>query len=236
MSDFPYLTEHDDFPFPPPGSASPEGVVAMGGNLSPGMLLSAYRRGIFPWFSEGDPVLWWSPDPRCVLFPAQLHVSRSMGRLLRRGLFSITLDTRFEDVISSCRAARRPGLPGTWITPGMLGAYAELHRLGYAHSVEAWLDGELAGGMYGVSLGSLFFGESMFTRRPNGSKAALILFVREMGRLGLDLLDCQVCSPHLDTLGARAVPRDEFLRLLHRGLQRPTRRGSWTGLLKKQLK
>lgn len=231
MSDVPYLSEHEDFPFPPPETASREGVVVVGGNLSPGMLLSAYRRGIFPWFSEGDPVLWWSPDPRCVLFPTEVHVSRSMGKLLRRGLFSITLDTRFEEVIRSCRNAPRPREPGTWITPAMLDAYLELHRLGYAHSVEAWAGGELAGGMYGISLGSLFFGESMFSRRSNGSKAALILFARGMASLGLDLLDCQVYSPHLGTLGARVIPRREFLDLLRRGLERPTRRGPWTGLV-----
>jgi leucyl/phenylalanyl-tRNA--protein transferase len=234
MSDVPYLSEHDDFPFPPPGSASPEGVMAVGGNLSPGMLLSAYRRGIFPWFSGADPVLWWSPDPRCVLFPSEVHVSRSMGKLLRRGLFSVTLDARFEEVIRSCRNAARPGAPGTWITPAMLGAYLELHRLGYAHSIEAWAEGELAGGMYGVSLGSLFFGESMFSKRSNGSKAALILFAREMASLGLDLLDCQVYSPHLGTLGARVIPRREFLRLLRRGMERSTRRGPWAGLLKNE--
>jgi leucyl/phenylalanyl-tRNA--protein transferase len=231
MSSFPYLSEEMDFEFPPVESATDEGIVAVGGNLSPGMLLSGYRRGIFPWFSEGDPILWWSPDPRCVLFPGQAHVSRSMAKVQRQERFSFTLDTRFEQVIQACRTAPRPGLPGTWITRSMLEAYIELHRLGYAHSIEAWQDGELAGGMYGVCLGGIFFGESMYSARPNASKAVFIMFTNEMQRLGLTLLDCQVYSPHIGTLGARNIPRPRFMELLGEGLERETRKGKWTGLL-----
>jgi leucyl/phenylalanyl-tRNA--protein transferase len=194
------------------------------------MLLSAYRQGIFPWFSDGDPVLWWSPDPRCVLFPGDLHVSRSMQKLLRKNRFRVSLDTGFTSVIDGCRTAPRRGQRGTWITGAMRDAYVELHELGFAHSVEVWDGGVLCGGMYGVSLGSCFFGESMFSRVENASKIALIQFFRLMEEKGIELLDCQVHSPHLESLGARQIPRYEFMDLLHRCLEHRTLRGNWTHL------
>jgi leucyl/phenylalanyl-tRNA--protein transferase len=226
----PYLDESSYVHFPPVSSATPEGIVAVGGNLSPGMLLSAYKQGIFPWFSEGDPILWWSPDPRCVLFPGEVHVSRSMQKLLRRKRFRISFDTSFPSVIEGCRLAPRRGQQGTWITDAMQDAYIDLHELGFAHSVEVW-DGEvLAGGMYGVSLGSCFFGESMFSRVQNASKVALVRFSRLMAERGLELLDCQVYSPHLETLGARQITREEFMELLQTCLNHRTLRGSWASL------
>jgi leucyl/phenylalanyl-tRNA--protein transferase len=221
--ELPYLNETSSIRFPPVSSASPEGIVAVGGNLSPGVLLSAYRQGIFPWFSEGDPILWWSPDPRCVLFPGELHVSRSMQKLLRKNRFRVSLDTGFSSVIDGCRTAPRRGQRGTWITGAMRDAYVELHELGFAHSVEVWDGGMLCGGMYGVSLGSCFFGESMFSRVENASKIALIQLFRLM-----ELLDCQVHSPHLESLGARQIPRHEFMDLLHGCLEHRTLRGNWT--------
>jgi leucyl/phenylalanyl-tRNA--protein transferase len=228
----PYPDESSYIPFPPVSSATPEGIVAVGGNLSPNMLLSAYMQGIFPWFSEGDPILWWSPDPRCVLYPGEVHISRSMQTLLRRKRFRISFDASFPSVIEGCRLAPRRGQKGTWITESMRDAYIELHRLGYAHSVEVW-DGEvLAGGMYGVSLGSCFFGESMFSKVQNASKAALIEFSRLMRDMGLQVLDCQVHSPHLESLGARQITREEFMDLLQICLNRGTLRGSWASILR----
>ncbi len=224
---FPYLDENSSFQFPSPDSATPEGIVAVGGNLSPGMLLSAYSQGIFPWYSDGDPIIWWSPDPRCVIFTDELHVSKSMKKLLRQGRFSITLDSRFRDVITACKKIPRRFQNGTWITDAMLEAYCILHDLGYAHSVEAWDGGSLAGGMYGVSLGSFFFGESMFSLIPNASKAAIIHLSDIIKKMGFLMIDCQIFSPHLRTLGARMIRRDEFLRLLEDGLKSETHRGNW---------
>jgi len=228
---FPYLDENNTFQFPTPDSATPEGIVAVGGNLSPGMLLSAYNQGIFPWYSDGDPIIWWSPDPRCVIFTDELHVSKSMKKLLRRGQFSITLDRRFRDVITACKKIPRRGQNGTWITDAMLEAYSILHDLGYAHSVEVLDDGWLAGGMYGVSLGSFFFGESMFSLIPNASKAAIIRLNNIIKKMGFLMIDCQIFSLHLRTLGARMIPRNEFLRLLEDGLKSETHRGNWSAFI-----
>jgi leucyl/phenylalanyl-tRNA---protein transferase len=218
---FPYLTEDMDFAFPDPLSADKHGIVCTGGNLSPGLLLSAYKRGIFPWFSEDDPILWWSPDPRFVLFPEELHVSSTMRKVLRRRLgnegeekFELTLDRDFDGVIRSCAASPRPGQDGTWITEGMIEAYIELRRLGYAHSVEARLDGELVGGLYGVAIGDVFFGESMFSRVDDASKAAFIPLVWRLREEGFTLIDSQVYTDHLAGLGAREIPRIEYLSLL----------------------
>jgi leucyl/phenylalanyl-tRNA--protein transferase len=226
---FPYLTEDMDFAFPDPLLADKHGIVCMGGNLSPGLLLSAYKRGIFPWFSEDDPILWWSPDPRFVLFPEELHVSSTMRKLLRRrlagseaprpgngrgGKFELTLDLDFGAVIRACSSSPRPGQDGTWITEGMTAAYIELHRMGYAHSVETWMDGELVGGLYGVALGDVFFGESMFSREDDASKAAFIPLVWRLREEGFTLIDSQVYTDHLAGLGAREIPRIEYLRLL----------------------
>jgi leucyl/phenylalanyl-tRNA---protein transferase len=228
---FPYLGEHEYFQFPPVESSNPDGIVATGGNLSPGMLLSAYRQGIFPWYSAGEPILWWSPDPRFVLFRDELVVSKSLRRTLRRDRFSISFDTRFHQVLEGCKHAPRPGQDGTWITREMQDGYARLHELGYAHSVEATVDGELAGGLYGVALGHCFFGESMFTRVPDASKVALVALVRSVAALGFPLVDSQVYTPHLARFGAREIPRAEYLSLLNAALREPTLRGNWYELI-----
>jgi leucyl/phenylalanyl-tRNA--protein transferase len=179
---------------------------------------------------EGEPILWWSPEPRCVLFPGELHISRSMKKLLKNARFRLSLDTCFDEVINACKRVSRPGQRGTWITDEMLEAYVALHRLGYAHSVEVWDGPLLAGGMYGVSLGSCFFGESMFTLISNASKVALIHLITLIETLGFRFLDCQVFSPHLGTMGARLIPRHEFMSLLRECLQDDTIRGAWTTL------
>jgi leucyl/phenylalanyl-tRNA--protein transferase len=206
-----------DSPFPPPDSAlrEPNGLLAAGGDLSPARLLAAYRSGIFPWFNRGEPILWWSPDPRMVLFPAELRVSRSLARILRRGKHEVRLDTAFGEVLSGCAAPRRDGA-GTWITPEMRHAYLRLHELGHAHSVETWIDGELAGGLYGVALGRVFFGESMFARRTDASKIALAHLVSFLERRGFGMIDCQMTTGHLASLGAREIARREFVGNLRR--------------------
>jgi leucyl/phenylalanyl-tRNA--protein transferase len=191
------------------------------------MLLSAYRQGIFPWYSEGDPVLWWSPDPRCVLFPAEVHVSGSMRKLIRKNRLRVSFDKSFREVITACRETPRAGQDGTWITLDMLEAYVVLHEHGYAHSVEVWSDTGLAGGLYGVSLGSSFFAESMFTRTANASKYALISLAELMEKMSFGLIDCQVYSPHLETMGARMIPRGEFLERLRECQKDETKKGSW---------
>lgn len=227
---FPWLPEDAEFCFPPVIKADPDGLLCHGGNLSPGMLLSAYRQGIFPWFSDGDPVLWWSPDPRFVLFPDRLHVSSSMRRVLKSERYTLTTDTAFREVITSCASISRKGQDGTWITGAMVEAYCELHALGYAHSVEAWSSGTLAGGFYGVGLGKIFFGESMFSREDDASKAAFIPFVRTLQREGFSLIDSQVYTDHLAGLGAETIPRERYLGLLAEGLDAETRKGSWASL------
>jgi len=213
--------------FPHPEQSDPSGLLAVGGDLSPERLLLAYSAGIFPWYSEGQPILWHSPDPRTVLRPAALHVSRSLTKTLRRRRFEVRLDTSFGDVIRGCAAAPRPDADGTWITPAMQGAYLELHRLGFAHSAEAWEDGRLVGGLYGVSLGKAFFGESMFTRRPDASKAAFVVLVRQLERWGFGLVDCQMHTGHLARFGAVPWPRSRFLAELARCLEGETRFGPW---------
>jgi leucyl/phenylalanyl-tRNA--protein transferase len=228
---FPYLGEEVDFPFPSPETADEQGIVCAGGNLSPGLLLSAYRRGIFPWFSEREPILWWSPDPRFVLFTEELHVSGTMIKLLRKRSFDLALDRDFAAVIRACSSSPRPGQDGTWITEGMIEAYIELHRLGYAHSVEARRGDELVGGLYGVALGSMFFGESMFSRVDDASKAAFIPFVWRLREEGFTLVDSQVYTDHLAGLGAREIPRSEYLRLLADRLAATTRKGDWAKVL-----
>lgn len=214
--------------FPPPEMASPEGLLAIGGDLRSERLLEAYRRGIFPWYSVGQPVLWWSPDPRTVLFPQRFRISRSLGKTLRNPGFSVTLDRAFEAVIDACAAPRRHRPEaGTWITAEMRRAYCQLHEEGYAHSVETWRDGDLVGGLYGVSLGGAFFGESMFSVKTDASKIALAHLVRQISAWGFSLIDCQVASAHLLSLGAEEIPRVEFLALLRTALMMPDRVGSW---------
>jgi leucyl/phenylalanyl-tRNA---protein transferase len=215
--------------FPPVEYAVKSGLLAVGGDLSPERLLAAYREGIFPWYSEGEPLLWWSPDPRFVLFPGELRVSRSMRQLLRKGTLRFTFDRAFRDVIAACRKPR-PGQDSTWITKEMQEAYIILHNLGYAHSVEVWQEGTLVGGLYGVSLGHTFFGESMFSARANASKAALVMLVSCLRELRFDLIDCQVETPHLGSLGARLIPRREFSALLKESLQHENFRGNWEAL------
>jgi leucyl/phenylalanyl-tRNA--protein transferase len=216
--------------FPPVELADTSGILAVGGDLSSGRLIEAYKNGIFPWFSEGDPIIWWSRDPRFVLFPEELKVSRSMRQILNRRLFTITFDRAFVDVIRACRNPRKDDR-GTWITDEMMDAYLTLHREGFAHSAEAWKDGVLAGGLYGVSLGRCFFGESMFTRVSNASKAALIGLVQKLKNHDFVCIDCQVYTEHLHTLGARHIPRYRFTELIAAGLRAETLRGSWDTLL-----
>lgn len=206
------------------------GILAVGGDLSPERLIGAYRRGIFPWYSDGDPIIWWSPNPRFVLFPDDLCVSKTMRQVLRRKIFRITCDRDFRAVIRGCREPRRKER-GTWITDEMLEAYARLHELGIAHSVEAWQDGELAGGLYGLSLGRCFFGESMFTRADNASKAAFITLTKKLAELEFVIIDCQVHTAHLESLGAVHIDREEYLDILEEGLKGETLRGSWEDML-----
>jgi leucyl/phenylalanyl-tRNA--protein transferase len=221
--------EHDT-PFPPVQSAleEPNGLLAAGGDLSTERLLDAYRHGIFPWFSEGDPILWWSPDPRMILFPAELKISRSLGKTLRNRSYEGRFDSAFDEVVAGC-AAPRKGEPGTWISGAMIEAYRGLHRLGYAHSVETWIDGDLAGGLYGVAIGRVFFGESMFSRVRDASKIALAALVAHLESAGFGLIDCQMRTPHLETLGAREIPRRRFSRLLEELIHYPHSPGSWSG-------
>jgi leucyl/phenylalanyl-tRNA--protein transferase len=205
----------DDDPLPPVDQAlrRPNGLLAAGGGLGVRRLVDAYRHGCFPWFSEGEPVLWWSPDPRMVLVPADLHIPRSLARRLRRGDFAVTADTAFTDVIAGC-AEPRDDEGGTWITREMRAAYERLHAAGHAHSIEAWQDGYLVGGLYGVALGRAFFGESMFTRVPDASKAAFVHLVRQLRRWDFGLIDCQMKTEHLARFGAREIPRSSFLNRL----------------------
>jgi leucyl/phenylalanyl-tRNA--protein transferase len=213
--------------FPPPSEAEPSGLLAVGGDLSAERLLAGYAAGIFPWYEDPQPILWFSPDPRWLLLPSELHVPRRLARRLRQGSFEVSFDRAFDRVIRGCASTPHAGAQGTWITPDMLSAYQQLFALGFAHSAEAWHAGELVGGVYGVSLGGAFFGESMFTLRPDASKVALVTLVRRLADWGFDFLDCQVHTPHLEKLGARAWPREAFLRALDRALRRETRRGPW---------
>jgi leucyl/phenylalanyl-tRNA--protein transferase len=224
-----YLLGEDPELFPPPEKADRSGLLAVGGDLSPERLLAAYSQGIFPWYSQGQPILWHSPDPRFVLEPDKLHVGRSLRKTLKAGTYDIRWDTAFADVISACASVPRPGQDGTWITHEMSEAYVALHELGFAHSVEAWAEGELKGGFYGVSLGAAFFGESMFARAPDASKAAFATAVERFRAWGFHFIDCQVETEHLARFGAGHWPRRRFLQALAGALREPTRRGKWTG-------
>lgn len=225
----PWLDPRDDNqPFPSPDRAlvEPDGLLAAGGSLSPRRLLRAYRLGIFPWYAAGQPILWWSPDPRLVLFPECVNISRSLRKTLRKGVFAITTDTVFEQVITAC-AGPRDGDPGTWITPEMHRAYCRLHRLGHAHSVEIWLQGKLVGGLYGVAVGRVFFGESMFHWVSDASKVALVALAQQLRRWEFAVIDCQVRTEHLASLGAVDIARMTFLQLLDRYCSLPGRDGAW---------
>jgi leucyl/phenylalanyl-tRNA---protein transferase len=226
-----YLPE--DPIFPPASEAEPNGLLAVGGDLSAKRLLAAYSEGIFPWFSKGDPFLWWSPDPRLILTPERLHISKSLKKTIRKNRFHITFDCAFESVIKGCSQAKRGDEQegGTWITDDMLTAYTELHRLGHAHSVEAWVleddKAVLAGGTYGIALGRCFFGESMFHYRPEASKVAFVALVAELKKRGVELIDCQMKTEHLLRFGAWEITRDEFLELLNRSIALPGDLSPW---------
>lgn len=228
MITLPWLESHT-LEFPPSDQAldDPNGLLAGGGDLSPERLLHAYRRGIFPWYEADQPILWWSPDPRAVVFPDRLHVSKSLRKVLRRGDFQVTADQAFERVMTAC-GEPRDGAAGTWITPEMLAAYIEMHRLGYAHSVEVWRSGELVGGLYGLALGRVFFGESMFSRADNASKVAFVHLVEQLSAWQFQLVDCQVSSAHLFSLGAEEISRKEFEKILLDCAYLPSISGPWT--------
>lgn len=231
-------THHDDImipflgpedPFPPIERAltEPDGLLAAGGGLSVRRLIDAYSHGIFPWFSEGDPVLWWSPNPRMVLPPRDLHISRSLRKTLRQGEFTVTADTAFQAVLDAC-AAPRDGQEGTWLVPAMRKAYASLHLAGFAHSVEVWMDDVLAGGIYGVAIGRMFFAESMFSGRTNGSKIAIAYLAAQLDRWGFPLIDCQLETDHLVSLGASLMPRADFVREVERLVPGPPTPPVWS--------
>lgn len=200
--------------FPAVNNASPEGIVAIGGDLSPERLMLAYSNGIFPWFEDDEPILWWSPPERMVLFLDELKVSKSMRNIINRGVFKVTFNTAFREVITNCRDIKRDGQPGTWITDDMTEAYCRLNELGFAKSVEVWQDDTLVGGLYGVDLGHIFCGESMFSKTANASKIAFIALVKQLQASNYKLLDCQVHNGHLESLGAREIARDDFLEIL----------------------
>ncbi|MDJ0906707.1 MAG: leucyl/phenylalanyl-tRNA--protein transferase [Woeseiaceae bacterium] len=216
----------ESFPAVATALTEPDGLLAAGGDLAPERLLAAYARGIFPWFEEGQPILWWSPDPRCVLWPDKLHLSRRLKQQLRNSTAELRINTAFDEVIRAC-AGKRRSQQGTWITDEMASAYQRMHREGWAHSVEIWDDGALAGGLYGLCIGRVFFGESMFSAQPNTSKMALLGLTRHMRSTGLELLDCQVPSPHLFTLGAEFMPRAEFSAFLDTACDPPDPHDAW---------
>jgi leucyl/phenylalanyl-tRNA--protein transferase len=218
----------DDLIFPSPKLAPQEGLLAVGGDLSQERLLLAYRTGIFPWYSEDEPIMWWSPDPRLILYPHQLKISKSLKKTINRGNFELTMDQAFDDVITACARSRTESNEGTWIVDEMIAAYCELHESGLAHSVEAWQGDQLAGGLYGVSIGRCFFGESMFTRISNASKVAFVGLVKHLQKLDFDLIDCQVTTSHLLNFGAHEISRERFLNELAEALKSPTLLGRWS--------
>jgi leucyl/phenylalanyl-tRNA---protein transferase len=226
----PWLEPGQPFPSVEKALKSPNGLLCAGHELTPERVLEAYRQGIFPWFSVGDPVLWWSPDPRMVLFPAELKVSRSLARTVKRGTFETRIDTAFSRVMREC-AAPRDGQSGTWIVPEMIESYGELHAKGFAHSVESWLDGELVGGLYGLWLGRTFFGESMFSRATDASKVALVKLTGIVAARGALMIDCQQATRHLGSLGARPIPRKAFSQLLQDSIQCAPSGESWADAL-----
>src|SRR5574341_1173838 len=213
--------------FPDPERANPRGLLAVGGDLRIERLLLAYRLGIFPWYGPGEPILWWSPPKRCVIEPTRFHASRSLQRIVRQERFTVTFDEAFRQVIRACAETRIAQGEGTWITPEMIDAYCALHEAGFAHSAEAWWEGQLAGGIYGISLGRAFFGESMFAQVSNASKVAFLLLAQQLVQWEFSLIDCQITNPHLVRLGAYEVTRREFLRRLSESLRFSTRRGKW---------
>ena len=230
----PWLEGDDPFPSLTAALTHPNGLLAAGADLTPKRLLAAYRLGIFPWYTQEEPILWWSPDPRMVLLPAELKISRSLAKTLRNRSYEIRYDSAFDAVMQGCATRGRvlaeasAHASGTWITDAMRAAYLELHRLGYAHSAETWIDGELAGGLYGVAIGRMFYGESMFTRARDASKLAMVHLVRRLERAGYGMIDCQMHTAHLASLGARAIPRVEFSRKLRELVDYPEPAMKWT--------
>jgi leucyl/phenylalanyl-tRNA--protein transferase len=214
--------------FPSPNLTSEDGLLAVGGDLDQKRLLLAYSLGIFPWYAKAEPILWWSPDPRLVLYPEDLRISTSLKKAIKKDIFHITMDQAFEQVITACAKIRREKDEGTWIVQDMIEAYCKLHESGFAHSVEAWQDDTLAGGLYGVSLGKCFFGESMFTTITSASKVAFVALVNYLKALSFDLIDCQVKTEHLISFGAREIPRERFLKQLKKSLENPTLKGKWS--------
>lgn len=214
--------------FPPPEMAREDGLLAIGGDLSPERLLLAYQMGIFPWYAKGDPILWWAPTPRLILHPRDFHCSRSLQRQLKRGLFKFTMDKAFDAVIQACAEVRTDQEQPTWINHQMIEAYCHLHDLGYAHSLECWQHDELVGGLYGVSIGGFFFGESMFSRTKNSSKASLAILARQLATWDFDCIDCQMRTDHLISLGAREVAGHQFFAMLQQSILRPDRQGKWS--------
>lgn len=204
----------DDLIFPHPSLADEDGFLAIGGDLSPERLILAYCNGIFPWFSDGEPILWWSPDPRFIIYPKDIRISHSMKKLLKKNLYRVSFDTCFRDVISSCANVRKES--GTWITDNMIEAYCKLHELGFAHSVETWYEGNLVGGLYGISIGKCFFGESMFSVMNNASKVAFVTLCNKLEERGFSIIDCQVYTKHLESLGAVKISREEFLDIIEK--------------------
>jgi len=211
-----YLLDNTSLMFPPVKTARKDGLLAVGGELSVERLLVAYRNGIFPWYNEDEPPMWWSPDPRFVLYPDELRVSKSMAQLIRKNVFEFRVNSSFEAVINYCGEVPRKSMDGTWISADIKGAYTQLHGLGFAYSAEAWSEGELAGGLYGILMGKVFFGESMFSRKSNASKYAFIHWVRLLQENGIQLIDCQVHTTHLESLGAKMIRRTQFIELLNR--------------------
>ena len=212
--------DKEDIWFPDPYSAPGDYPLAIGGDLSPERLIFAYSLGIFPWYSEGEPILWWSPDPRMVLFPDELKISRSLKKVLKNKGFEVRFNTTFEEVIKNCATVKRKGQDGTWLTPEMIEAYIRLHKLGFAHSVETYLDGKLVGGLYGVAIGGAFFGESMFHKVSNASKVAFVHLVNRLKEKGFDIIDCQQSTPHMARFGAREIPRKEFLDIISKSIHK----------------
>lgn len=222
------LTE--DLTFPPPYLANADGLLAVGGDLSVDRLLVAYQQGIFPWYTEDDPILWWSPDPRLILEPREFHLSKRLARIIRQGVFTVSFDTAFRQVMEACAAPRAGQELGTWIVPEMIEAYVRLHEAGYAHSVECWQEGKLVGGLYGVALGRIFFGESMFSRVSNSSKVAFAHLMKFLLKKDFHLIDCQMKTDHLISLGAKEIPGHEFSFALEEYVDLPSLKGSWTKL------
>ena len=218
----------DKIEFPSPHFASEQGLLAMGGDLSQKRLILAYQMGIFPWYSDNEPIMWWSPDPRLVLYPREIKTSKTLKKIIKKQLFHVTVDLEFARVITQCARVRLHKNEPTWIVNDMIDAYCELHESGFAHSVETWQKGELVGGLYGVSLGRCFFGESMFTLVNNASNVALVKLVEYLDSMSFDLIDCQTTTEHLVRFGAKEIPRRLFLQQLKRSLQTPTLRGKWT--------